>query len=99
MVIIAKEEAVVKEIRDIVEWRGGWVANIHGDQYHVGIPDLIICYKGFFIAVECKSIAGRARAAQKVQISKIIKAQGRTVVARHKDDVVELLDEIDRYAA
>lgn len=49
----------------------------HGGPYGTsGVPDIICCYKGRFIGMECKLPSGRLTELQKRAISKIIQAGG-----------------------
>ena len=59
----------------------------HGGPYGTsGIPDIIICYKGRFIGMECKLPDGRLTELQKRAISKINRAGG---IARRVESVSE----------
>ena len=57
----------------------------HGGPYGTsGIPDIICCYKGRFIGMECKLPGGRLTELQKRAISKINAAGG---IARRVESV------------
>ena len=58
-----------------------------------GIPDIIICYYGLFIAIECKAGNNKPTALQKLQLEKIVAAEGIATVVNEKNigDVEELL--------
>ena len=45
-----------------------------------GVPDIIACYKGRFIAIECKAGKGVLTALQKYNIDQIISNQGLAIV-------------------
>ena len=69
----------------------------HGGPYGTsGIPDIICCYKGRFIGMECKLPDGRLTELQKRAIDKINRAGG---IARRVESVedakviIELIDE------
>ena len=67
----------------------------HGGMYStVGIPDLIICYKGKFIALEVKTPIGKATVMQVVQMQKIRKAGGLSKIVRSVNDVKEIIESI-----
>ena len=57
----------------------------HGGPYGTsGIPDIICCYKGRFIGMECKLPGGRLTELQKRAIAKINRAGG---IARRVENV------------
>ncbi len=65
----------------------------HGAQYSVaGIPDIIVCYKGQFIAFEVKSATGKPTKLQEVTIDKIRKAGGIAAVIRSVDEVKKVIE-------
>jgi hypothetical protein len=51
----------------------------------IGCPDILICWKGVFIAIEVKSIDGVVSALQMVQLRLIQKAGGVAAVVRGFD--------------
>lgn len=48
------EPRLVLKIRKALEAEGHYVAKIHGGRYSVGVPDLLVCRDGQFIALEVK---------------------------------------------
>lgn len=56
-----------------------------------GIPDIIACYKGKFLAIECKAGYNKPTPLQEREITAIHKAGGSAMVVR--EDTVDLLDE------
>lgn len=55
----------------------GWFFKVWGGGYQkAGIPDLLICVNGFFIAVELKAQNGTASELQKLNTSRINAARG-----------------------
>ena len=68
----------------------------HGGSYgSTGIPDIICCYKGRFLAFEVKTQKGRTTALQEVNIRKINEAEGIAVVVRSVDDVKNVMKEME----
>lgn len=62
-----------------------------------GVPDIICCYRGRFIGIECKAGKGKTTALQEKNIAQII-AQGGLAIVVNEDnipDVDKLLIEID----
>lgn len=55
-----------------------------------GIPDIIGCYRGRFIAVECKAGKGKTTAIQEAEIKKIQGAKGYAFVIN--EDNIDLLE-------
>jgi hypothetical protein len=64
----------------VIKWFesiGGYVVNIWGGGYQrAGIPDLLICYKGRFVALELKTYMGKVHELQRYNISEIHNAGG-----------------------
>lgn len=62
-----------------------------------GIPDIVACYRGNFVAIECKAGANRPTALQEQEMRKINSAQGVALWVNEKtiNDVTKLLDTID----
>lgn len=61
----------------------------------IGVPDDIVIGKGKTVFVECKSEVGRLSEMQKLTIEKIADVGGDVRVAYSKEDIDEILDEID----
>ncbi len=55
-----------------------------------GVPDIIACHKGRFIAIECKAGKGKTTALQERELIAICNAGGFTFVAR--EDTMEELE-------
>ena len=89
-----KEKDLIKKISDYLKT----VDNLffwkeHGGMYGTsGIPDLIVCYKGRFIAFECKVGKNEATILQSVTIKQIIAAGGYALVVRSVDEVRQVID-------
>lgn len=64
----------------------------HGGIYGTaGIPDIICCYRGAFIAFEVKTQKGRATELQKATIARINAAGGTAVIVRSVDEVKNII--------
>lgn len=94
-------EGVVKDAcKKFLKERGAWffmpVSNGMGQ---VGIPDIIICYKGVFVAIETKAPGKKLQttANQDRVIEAIRKADGFAWVVDNPDDLKPLFDSIDIY--
>ena len=56
-----------------------------------GIPDIIICYRGRFLAVECKAGFNKPTPLQEREMAEINKAGGSSMVVR--EDTIDLLNQ------
>jgi len=64
----------------------------HGGQYGTaGIPDIIVCHKGRFIALEAKVGRNQPTRLQSATIEQIRKAGGIALVVRSVDEVKEIM--------
>lgn len=64
-----------------------------------GVPDIIVCYFGWFIGIECKAGKNTLSALQRQNIARIDKAGGITAVINEDNihEVSETLDKIDEW--
>lgn len=60
-----------------------------------GVPDILACYKGRFVAIEVKTNTGRPTALQLANIDLIKENGGYAIIARSEEEVLELLERID----
>jgi Holliday junction resolvase len=65
--------------------------NVHGSLYAVGIPDILGCLNGRFIAIEVKRPKATPRKIQKVTLRKIERAGGVTGYASTVQEVKVIL--------
>ena len=63
-----------------------------------GVPDIIACYRGFFVGIECKAGKGKVTALQQKNLDDISKAGGGAVVVNEDnlEDIEVLLRAFDR---
>lgn len=79
----AKVKAAVKKILDAEEvWHFSPASNGYG---RAGIPDIICCVKGMFLAIECKAAKGTVTALQDIEMSAIQKAGGVAVLINNSN--------------
>ncbi len=93
------EGRLVKRIKAYVKGKGGRCFNIHGGDnpyQEVGIPDLLICYRGRFVGLEVKQPGEEPTAKQKQVLHEIEAAGGRAVAVTTVEEVVDLLAKIDK---
>jgi hypothetical protein len=90
------ESKLSRRIMQMVRARGGWCFKVHASEYTTaGVPDIIICYKGYFIAFETKMPDGRLSEIQEYRIKRIERAEGIVYVPRSVADATAALDDID----
>ena len=90
------KEACKRYLKGLGAWYFMPVSNGMGQ---VGIPDIICCYKGLFIAIETKAPGKRANTTpnQDRVIEAIQKADGWAVVVDNVDQLHELILAINMY--
>ncbi len=72
-----------------------WCVKIQGGgSQDAGVPDVLLCIRGLFVAVEFKRPDGKGRLSdiQRVQIERIRKAGGVAVVIDNYEDFVKLIE-------
>lgn len=75
--------------------RGAWVQKFHGTMYTArGIPDLLCCWRGLFLAIECKQPGKRPRPAQAFVHGRIRRAGGIVLIATSRAELAEQLDRL-----
>ena len=76
--------------RDVFFWKE------HGSVYGTnGVPDIICCYKGRFLGLECKLPGGRLTELQKRAIEKINRAGGVACRVESIEDVKRVIERVD----
>lgn len=85
-----------KTLLDILYRRGVTSLRI-SDRYTAGIPDILCCVQGKFVAIELKDESGTASPQQELTIARIIKNGGHARVCRNLYEIVDLLNEAVGY--
>lgn len=68
----------------------------HGSVYGTnGVPDIICCYKGRFLGLECKLPGGRLTKLQKRTIEKINRAGSVACRVESVEDVKRVIERVD----
>jgi len=81
-----KEKPFETQIRKFLDVEGCYCFKVWGGGYQqAGIPDLLICCNGYFIAVEVKGDRGKPSELQLHNIEKIKKAGGEAMVLYPKN--------------
>lgn len=74
---MAEEKRFEAKIKKYLDGIGAWHVKYHGSAMSaIGIPDLLICLNGFFIAIEVKASRGKPSELQKYHVLKINEAGG-----------------------
>lgn len=90
------ESRIVKKILATLRSRGGFWVKVHGSPLQIaGIPDIIGCYRGRFVAFEVKRPGGKATKLQAYTMMKIREAGGVTSLIYSADDACQIIDRID----
>lgn len=91
------ETKLQKKIQERVIQRGGYVAKIHGNIYSRGIPDLLVCYRSYFIGLEVKTPENKdgATKLQAANLRQVRRAGGLGFVVRSVGAVDRILDHVD----
>ena len=85
-----KVKAKVKKVLDVYEVY--YFCPATGGYGRSGIPDFVCCYKGKFIAIECKAGKGKTTALQDRELDRIQKSGGVAIVV--VDDSLSQLIEL-----
>lgn len=92
------EKVIENKIKDYLFEKGAYYFKVHGSSFmEKGIPDIICCYKGYFIGIEVKA-PGKLRNQseyQKIHMRNILKAGGWHILVDNVDVVKSTLATID----
>ncbi len=89
------EGKVKKSVQDVLKRYGAYFFTPATGGYGTsGLPDIVACYKGRFLGIECKAGKNRTSAMQEHQLNSITKAGGAALVVYENNiqDVVRILD-------
>ena len=95
--IMKSEQAIQSDILKYLKSVGAYTIKVSAAT-KVGIPDIICCYKGRFIAIEVKRPEAKTNVSplQVANITMIINAQGEAIVAWDKEMVKTFINNIDK---
>lgn len=82
------KDACVEVLKD---FRAYYFFPVMGGYGRSGIPDIIACYKGRFLGIECKAGFNTTTALQERELAAINNAGGVTLVVR--EDTIDMLRE------
>ena len=86
------ERDLTRQVRDLLHLLGAWEIKYLGGRR--GVPDVLACFRGRFVAIEVKAPKGRLSVAQEAELEAIREAGGIAIVARELEDVQRGLREV-----
>ena len=92
------EAKVKKKVTDILKSRGAYYFYpVTGGYGGSGVPDIVACYKGMFLGIECKTGTKKPTKLQSLNLEKIANCGGVAVVINednmdHVDKILNMLD-------
>lgn len=92
------ETRLTNKIMAELRKHGGWWMKVHGSAFQkAGVPDIIGCYRGRFVALEVKlpSSDSRLSLMQRVTLTKLRQASAASYVVRSTLAASRVLDLID----
>jgi len=93
------EGKLVAATRSLLRSKGARPFKIQGDSdnfQEVGIPDILCCYRGWFVGLEAKMPGNTATAKQNAVLDEIAEADGYAIVFTTVEQVASLLAKIDQ---
>jgi Holliday junction resolvase len=79
--MLTPEAKVKKKVVDVLKKYGAYYFfPATGGYGRSGVPDIVSCYRGVFIAIECKAGTNKPTPLQEAEMGKIRKAQGFVLV-------------------
>lgn len=83
---MAQEKNFENRIKKYLESHGAWFVKFFANAYtKKGIPDILACVNGYFLAIEVKASNGKPSELQKYHVKKITRSNGCAVVLYPKD--------------
>ena len=90
-----EETKLQRKVQDYLESLGAYHFKVHGNAYiKSGIPDIISCYKGKFIGIECKVGKNKPSRLQEEHRDMILSAGGIHILAYKLEDVIKIFENL-----
>jgi Holliday junction resolvase len=87
-----REKQIENTIKKYLASIGVWYIKHHANKFtKVGVPDILACWQGKFVAIEVKTPVGVLSELQKYNLKAISDAGGVSIVARNLEDVKEVI--------
>lgn len=84
------EAKVKKKVAEILKSAGAYYFYpVTGGFGMSGVPDIVVCYRGHFIGIECKAGSNKPTALQEQNLAKIAAAGGISLVV-NEQNIVEV---------
>lgn len=81
-----------------VNWPDAYIRKIAQGYYsHGGIPDILMCVEGKFIAIEVKTDKGHVTKLQSRELTQIMQARGMAFVCYGLDDIGRIIRAVEDY--
>ena len=93
------EAKVKKKVVDVIKKNGAYYFfPATGGYGRSGVPDIVCCYRGVFVAIECKAGSNKPTPLQEAEMAKIRQAHGFVLVVNETNiaDVTTMLERIDK---
>lgn len=83
---MAAEKTFENKVKKYIEEQGGWQVKFFANRMtKTGIPDILACIKGHFLAIEVKAKNGKPSELQKYHVKKINDAGGYAIILYPQD--------------
>lgn len=83
---MAAEKTFENKVKKYIEDQGGWQVKFFANRMtKTGIPDILACVNGYFLAVEVKAQNGKPSELQKHHVKKINDADGYAIILYPQD--------------
>lgn len=80
------EKIFENKVKLYLKQKGAYFIKTHGDRFgKIGVPDLIVCYKGLFVGIEVKAPNGKPSELQLYNLREIEKSGGISYLLYPKD--------------
>ena len=88
-----REKTIENKIKCYLTSIGAYYFKHHGGKYsQVGVPDIIVCFKGRFIGIEVKNERGVLSVLQERNLQRISDNGGIALAVRSLDEVKEVFE-------
>ena len=84
---MAAEKNFENKVKKFLKDKDAWVLKYWGGAAYTksGIPDLLVCFKGYFLGIELKAPNGKPSEQQLYNLRRINKAEGISILLYPKD--------------
>ena len=84
------EAKVKKKVVDVIKKNSAYYFfPATGGYGRSGVPDVVCCYRGYFVAIECKAGSNKPTPLQEAEMAKIRQAHGFTLVV-NEDNIADV---------